>query len=139
MSLIPSFCISLTVPTFPPLIASPNPTEYLYLDKNKLIGQIPTELARMNMLNQLRLENNKLTGQVPTEFGTLRDLEVMDVTSNHLGGTMPDSVCDLRTDSLKTLPSDCNESSVRCLVPDCCTECADTTERDNTVDANGDN
>ena len=48
----------------------------LYLDSNRLTGQIPTSIGQLTSLLDLRLRANKLTGTLPTELGVLTNLEV---------------------------------------------------------------
>lgn len=48
----------------------------LYLDSNRLTGQIPTSIGQLTSLLDLRLRANKLAGTLPTELGVLTNLEV---------------------------------------------------------------
>jgi hypothetical protein len=46
----------------------------LHLYRNKLKGQIPTEIGLLQDLGSMYLDNNHLTGGIPTEVGTLNQL-----------------------------------------------------------------
>jgi Leucine-rich repeat (LRR) protein len=48
----------------------------LYLDTNKLTGQIPTTIGKLTKMVDLRLRVNNLSGTIPTELGALGNLEV---------------------------------------------------------------
>eukprot|EP00984_Skeletonema_dohrnii_P010064 scaffold3898_cov102-Skeletonema_dohrnii-CCMP3373.AAC.3 len=51
----------------------------LLLNRNNLVGRIPTELNGLGSLEKLRLFSNKLTGTIPTELGGLGRLDEMTI------------------------------------------------------------
>jgi len=61
----------------------------LELDRNKLTGEIPTELGGLASLKSLSLQRNKLTGRIPAELGGLANLESLDLEFNELTGEIP--------------------------------------------------
>jgi len=62
---------------------------FLYLDQNKLIGQIPSSLGQLTILSQLHLYQNSLTGSLPKELGNISNLEVLQLDQNKLVGEIP--------------------------------------------------
>eukprot|EP00525_Craspedostauros_australis_P002463 CAMPEP_0198135044 /NCGR_PEP_ID=MMETSP1442-20131203/60386_1 /TAXON_ID= /ORGANISM="Craspedostauros australis, Strain CCMP3328" /LENGTH=535 /DNA_ID=CAMNT_0043796203 /DNA_START=18 /DNA_END=1625 /DNA_ORIENTATION=+ len=68
----------------------------VWLDNNKISGQIPTEIGTIGTLASLSitiavwLDNNKISGQIPTEIGTIGTLASLSITnSTTLGGPIP--------------------------------------------------
>ncbi|KAK2983500.1 hypothetical protein RJ640_023034 [Escallonia rubra] len=62
------------------------------LSSNKLVGEIPEELADLRLLLGLNLSHNHLTGSIPDKVGDLKSLISLDFSSNHLSGTIPQSM-----------------------------------------------
>ena len=54
----------------------------LYLDENRLNGEIPPELGRLSGLELLRLSNNRLGGGIPAELGSLTNLTSLFLNPN---------------------------------------------------------
>ncbi|XVF06379.1 hypothetical protein REPUB_Repub06bG0043200 [Reevesia pubescens] len=65
------------------------------LSNNKLIGDIPKELANLAGLQSLNLSRNSLTGKIPDHIGNMRLLESLDISRNHLLGLIPVSFSNL--------------------------------------------
>ena len=61
----------------------------LYLNSNKLTGEIPTEIGNLTELRGLALHNNGLTGEIPTEIIVLSSLRYLDLSYNELTGQLP--------------------------------------------------
>ena len=58
----------------------------LYLDRNKLTGEIPMELGNLSELQWLFLSQNQLTGEIPTELENLSKLQDLFLRGNQLTG-----------------------------------------------------
>ena len=56
---------------------------------NRLTGEIPPELGGLANLRKLSLSGNQLTGEIPTEFGGLANLIELFLSSNQLTGEIP--------------------------------------------------
>ncbi len=75
--------------------------QFLYLDNNKLMGYIPSTLAKsfngnrqsMNILREVWLQNNTLSGTIPPSFASLDHLEDFYVDGNKLTGEIPADLC----------------------------------------------
>ncbi|KAM7489914.1 hypothetical protein LguiB_027398 [Lonicera macranthoides] len=59
------------------------------LSNNKLVGQIPQELASLAGLCSLNLSRNNLTGHVIQNISRMKNLEVLDLSKNQLSGAIP--------------------------------------------------
>ncbi|KAM7489880.1 hypothetical protein LguiB_027364 [Lonicera macranthoides] len=59
------------------------------LSSNKLVGQIPQELASLAGLCSLNLSRNNLTGHVIQNISRMKNLEVLDLSKNQLSGAIP--------------------------------------------------
>ena len=59
---------------------------------NKLIGEIPMEVADLVELVSLNLSRNNLIGPIPTTIGQLKLLDFLDLSQNQLQGGIPDSL-----------------------------------------------
>ncbi|KAM7461193.1 hypothetical protein LguiA_029314 [Lonicera macranthoides] len=59
------------------------------LSSNKLVGQIPQELASLEGLISLNLSRNNLTGRVFQKIGQMQQLESLDLSRNQLSGALP--------------------------------------------------
>jgi len=47
---------------------------YFRLNKNRLTGELPTELGKLTFLRELWLWENGIEGQIPSELGLMRDM-----------------------------------------------------------------
>ncbi|XP_023734051.1 receptor-like protein EIX2 [Lactuca sativa] len=65
------------------------------LSSNKLVGEIPKELALLFGLLGLNLSNNHLTGRIPDRIGDMNSLMSLDLSKNHLSGMIPQSLSSL--------------------------------------------
>ncbi|KAM7489916.1 hypothetical protein LguiB_027400 [Lonicera macranthoides] len=59
------------------------------LSSNKLVGQIPQELASLEGLISLNLSRNNLTGPAIQKIGQMKMLEILDLSRNQLSGVIP--------------------------------------------------
>jgi len=75
--------------TIPTELANLTELEELNLFINGLTGVIPTELTTLSNLRELQLHSNDLTDVIPTELATLSNLEELDLGYNDLTGTIP--------------------------------------------------
>ncbi|GMI84024.1 hypothetical protein like AT1G33590 [Hibiscus trionum] len=64
--------------------------EALSLAGNRLTGSIPTSISKLTRLTQLNLGKNLLTGPLPVEIKQLRNLTYLNLEQNKLSGTVPD-------------------------------------------------
>ena len=63
--------------------------EDLYLAENKLSGEIPSELGDMEDLSGLWLGHNRLVWEIPPALGELDNLEILSLAHNRLTGEIP--------------------------------------------------
>ena len=61
----------------------------LKLAKNRLAGELPSELGGLSNLLGLILNENGLTGEIPPELGDLINLVELELGWNHLTGEIP--------------------------------------------------
>ncbi|KAM7489920.1 hypothetical protein LguiB_027404 [Lonicera macranthoides] len=59
------------------------------LSSNKLVGQIPQEIASLVGLRSLNLSRNNLTGHLIQNISQMKELEILDLSRNHLFGAIP--------------------------------------------------
>ncbi|KAM7486512.1 hypothetical protein LguiA_002521 [Lonicera macranthoides] len=59
------------------------------LSSNKLVGQIPEELASLEGLISLNLSRNNLTGHIIQKISQMKMLEILDLSKNQLSGAIP--------------------------------------------------
>ena len=81
----------------------------MYLDSNRLSGEIPAELGNLASLRRLWVHDNELSGEIPTRLGKLRDLDQIFLGgTNSLSGCLPAAWESLDTlvDDLDTLGLD---------------------------------
>ena len=72
-------------------------TELTRLDlrRNELIGEIPDDLDDLINLDSLNLGHNLLSGEIPPELGNLPNLESLSLESNQLDRDIPDELGNL--------------------------------------------
>ncbi|XVF23181.1 hypothetical protein REPUB_Repub13aG0015100 [Reevesia pubescens] len=65
-------------------------TQHFHFGKNKLSGQIPSQLFSSNMtLKHVLFESNRLSGILPSTLGLVKSLEVVRFDNNSLNGSLP--------------------------------------------------
>ena len=64
-------------------------TTELYLPRNWLTGEIPSEIGQLKNLTTLSLGYNNLTGEIPEEMWTLTNLTTLSLSYNQLTGEIP--------------------------------------------------
>jgi hypothetical protein len=57
--------------------------------KNRLNGNIPSELENLSNLTWLNLGDNSLSGTIPSELGNLKNLALFNLSGNSLSGSIP--------------------------------------------------
>ncbi|RDY03216.1 LRR receptor-like serine/threonine-protein kinase FLS2, partial [Mucuna pruriens] len=65
------------------------------LSNNKLVGEIPREIADLNGLNFLNLSHNQLSGYIPQSIGNMGSLLSIDFSRNQLSGEIPSTISNL--------------------------------------------
>lgn len=63
----------------------------LWLDNNKLVGNIPN-LQKLQQLKSLHLNDNGLSGSIPDSLSFIPTLEELFLQNNNLTGTVPDAL-----------------------------------------------
>jgi Leucine-rich repeat (LRR) protein len=61
----------------------------LYLYSNKLVGLIPSSIGQLTALTKLFLDDNALTGSIPSSFANLTKLVEIELQDNRLTGKVP--------------------------------------------------
>ena len=61
----------------------------LWLNSNRLKGELPADLGSLHSLAELYLSNNQLSGEIPAELGSLLNLQRLDLSDNQLSGEIP--------------------------------------------------
>ncbi|KAL6297571.1 hypothetical protein ACE6H2_005713 [Prunus campanulata] len=61
----------------------------LNLDNNNFIGNIPISIGHLLFLQSLHLRNNHLSGELPTSLQNCKDLLVVDLGENKFTGSIP--------------------------------------------------
>ncbi|KAM7486976.1 hypothetical protein LguiA_002985 [Lonicera macranthoides] len=75
------------------------------LSSNKLVGQIPQELASLEGLISLNLSRNNLTGHFIQNISQMKELEILDLSRNILFGAIPIGLGSLNSLSVLDLSS----------------------------------
>lgn len=64
----------------------------IHLDKNNLIGTIPSNIWMLTELKELKLADNAIKGTIPSQIGMMKSLEWVDVYGNGIKGKIPTEV-----------------------------------------------
>ena len=67
----------------------------LWLNGNRLKGELPAELGGLLSLAELDLSNNQLSGEIPAALGSLLNLQRLDLSDNQLSGEIPSELGNL--------------------------------------------
>ncbi|KVI11315.1 hypothetical protein Ccrd_010276, partial [Cynara cardunculus var. scolymus] len=71
-------------------------TKHFHFGKNKLSGEIPSQLFSSKMtLKHVLFEDNDLTGTIPLTLGLVQNLEVLRLDRNRLSGEVPSNINNL--------------------------------------------
>ncbi|KAG5581747.1 hypothetical protein H5410_052374 [Solanum commersonii] len=84
------------------LLSFPN-IQIVYLENNKLSGQIPPKIGNLTQLFALSFLGNKLTGPIPSSIGQLTQLSQLKLGDNLLTGTIPNTFNKLKSLSYLSL------------------------------------
>lgn len=69
---------------------------YLYLNNNKLVGQIPLTIGHLTKLETLNLNWSMISGPIPTELANCSLIvKFLSLSRNYLNGSVPSWVMDL--------------------------------------------
>ncbi|CAL8122750.1 unnamed protein product [Prunus armeniaca] len=60
--------------------------------RNRLTGEISSEITHLVGLVSLNLSGNQLTGQITLEIGNLQSLDALDLSRNRIEGRIPTSL-----------------------------------------------
>ncbi|GLU21852.1 hypothetical protein SLE2022_379640 [Rubroshorea leprosula] len=66
--------------------------QHMDLAENHLNGNIPPSMSKLENLRVLFLDNNKLYGEIPS-WKRLKNLVALDLSNNNLSGSIPSSLC----------------------------------------------
>ena len=67
----------------------------LWLNGNRLKGELPAEPGGLLSLAELDLSNNQLSGEIPAALGSLLNLQRLDLSDNQLSGEIPSELGNL--------------------------------------------
>ena len=65
---------------------------FLKLSRNKLTGEIPTELGQLTKLSEIVLGDNELSGPIPPSLAALPELVSLQLPNNQLSGLIPEGL-----------------------------------------------
>ena len=68
---------------------------FIFLNRNRLLGRVPSELGRLSNLRSLSLQHNLLVGEIPSTIGNLPDLQGLYLGGNLMTGELPTALGDL--------------------------------------------
>jgi len=69
--------------------------EEIYMNYNKMEGQISSKIGQLTALRELFMFRNKLTGNLPSELGQLKQLRTLGLGENFFSGDLPKELNDL--------------------------------------------
>ncbi|XP_058721922.1 leucine-rich repeat receptor-like serine/threonine-protein kinase SKM1 [Vicia villosa] len=82
---------------FPLSLLNLTKLQYIYIENNKLSGQIPKNIGTtLTQLGAFSLEGNRFTGTIPTSISELTQLTDLRLGNNLLTGTIPESLKNLK-------------------------------------------
>ncbi|KAL8513151.1 hypothetical protein ACS0TY_019367 [Phlomoides rotata] len=91
------FAINELSGSLPPDMCSNLPfLQLISLSKNKLSGEIPSNLSQCQQLQELFLSYNSFSGQIPAAFGKLTSLRNLYLAGNYLNGVIPKEMGNLQ-------------------------------------------
>ena len=94
------------------------------ISKNRVAGEIPTEIGSMVDLENLNLSNNDFSGYIPDQVADLVSLTSLDVSVNRdLDGDLTSTVCKTIGDNLFFSFADCSGNNPVRVDCECCTHC----------------
>lgn len=70
---------------------------FVYIENNKLSGQLPAAIGNMSQLEALSLEGNRFTGPIPSSISKLTRLTQLKLGSNLLTGSIPIGIQQLKS------------------------------------------
>lgn len=70
--------------------------EIVGLGRNDISGPIPIEIGKLKNLKKIYLENNKISGNIPEEIYSLTKLEVLSLAENELTGEISPKIGNLQ-------------------------------------------
>ncbi|KAL2520270.1 Leucine-rich repeat (LRR) family protein [Forsythia ovata] len=79
--------------------------QYIYIENNKLSGQIPVNIGNLTKLGALSLEGNFFSGPIPSSISELTQLTQLKLGGNRLTGTIPAGIQLLKNLTLLSLKS----------------------------------
>ncbi|EEF33526.1 serine-threonine protein kinase, plant-type, putative [Ricinus communis] len=69
--------------------------ETIFIDSNKIYGNIPAGIEVLVNLNVFDASNNKLSGTIPSSIGKLKNLQGIYLEKNNFSGSIPSSLGNL--------------------------------------------
>ncbi|XP_022954667.1 MDIS1-interacting receptor like kinase 2-like [Cucurbita moschata] len=82
---------------FPPSLFKLPKLLFIYIENNKLSGQLPAAIGNMSQLEALSLEGNRFTGPIPSSISKLTRLTQLKLGSNLLTGSIPIGIRQLKS------------------------------------------
>ncbi|XP_022718191.1 DNA damage-repair/toleration protein DRT100-like [Durio zibethinus] len=82
--------------TFPDLLFGLPKLKFVYIENNKLSGQLPANIGKLTQLEALSLAGNRFTGPIPSSISELTQLIQLNLGKNFLTGRFPTGIKQLR-------------------------------------------
>ncbi|KAL2489563.1 receptor like protein 9 [Forsythia ovata] len=92
-----------------------NHTRHVYLNNNRLEGQLTHAFYNNPSLVTLDLRDNKFIGSIPQSIGNLSSLSIILLGRNHFEGTIPDQLCQMKRLSM----IDLSDNGLYSHIPHC--------------------